>query len=155
MLKTTGMIISAIILLQGCSGSLVKQQDPADVTSNPSGAAVYADGMKLGETPLRYKLYKAFSASWKDAIYQAQGVLMVKMDGCEDYTLQVNDDILSKPIHAELNCSEASKSEESTPVETPDSSTEKRLEELEALYKNGVITKDEYRVNRERILSDI
>ena len=153
MIKATGVIISAIIIAQGCSGSSAKKQQ-ADVTSHPSGAAVYANGVELGETPLHYKLYKAFPASWKDAMYQAHGVLVLKMDGCEDFSLQVNDYILSNPIHAELKCSEASKSEELATT-TSDSGAEKRLEELEALYHKGLITKEEYSTTRERILNEL
>jgi len=153
MIKAARIIISAIIILQGCSGSsAIKQQ--ADVTSNPSGATVYAKGQKLGETPLHYKLYKAFPASWQDAMYQAHGELMLKMDDCEDYSLQVNDYILSKPIHAELKCSGVSEAEELVPA-TPHTGTEQRLEELEALYNKGVITQEEYNATRERILNEL
>ena len=100
-------------------------------------------------------------------MYQAQGVLIVKMDGCEDYTLKVNDFILSKPVHAELECSEPGSSEVSTtavednatpvvmPVVAPASETEKRLEQLESIYDKGMITDEEYRATRERILNEL
>ena len=166
MIKTAVLILSASILLPGCAGYSEKHEKPANVTSNPSGAEVYADGKKLGVTPLHYKLYKAFPASWKDAMYQAHGVLTVKRDGCNDFTLDVNDYILSKPIHAELECTEADKSA-STITKTQDKdqsiaapaaktvgATEQRLKELEDLYSKGVITKDEYTATRERILSE-
>ena len=166
MIKAAGMILSVSILLYGCAASSAKQQKPANVTSNPSGAEVYADGKKLGVTPLRYKLYKAFPASWKDAMYQAHGVLTVKLDGCNDFTLEVNDYILSNPIHAELECNETVKSLSTTtdtqdkdksivaPTVKPVGDTEQRLKELEDLYNKGVITKDEYTGTRERILSE-
>jgi hypothetical protein len=155
MYKVILMVISSILLSQGCSGSSVKQQKPADVTSNPSGATVYADDQKLGETPLRYKLYEAFPAGWKNAMFQAQGVLKVKTDGCEDFTLRVSDNVLSKPIHAELKCSEANKTEKSTTAVIPHSGIEKKLEELDALKKKGIITKDEYDATRMRILNEL
>lgn len=166
MIKTAGMILSASILLHGCAGSSEKHQKPANVTSNPSEAEVYADGKKLGETPLRYKLYKAFPASWKDAMYQAHGVLTVKLDDCKDFILEVNDYVLSNPIHAELECNEPGKSVSSAtdmqdknksmvaPAVKPVGGTEQRLKELEGLYSMGVITKDEYNATRERILSE-
>jgi len=166
MFKATTMVIGVIILLQGCSASSAKNQQ-ADVMSNPAGATVFANGQELGVTPLHYKLYKAFPASWKDAMYQAHGVLMLKLDGCEDYTLQVNDYILSNPIYAELDCSDLIKAEESTsavqekqtpmvaPVAAPHSGIEERLQKLEALYNKGVITKEEYNATRERILNEL
>ena len=164
MLKPVGLIIVAIGLLQGCSGSSIKDQNRPNVTSNPSGATVYADLLELGKTPLRHDLYDAFPAGWKNATYQAQGILSVKKDGCKDFTLKVSDYILSKPIHAELKCNSASKSENSIPEIKADSSasqvapssgTEKRLKELEALFKKGVITKEEYKTNRKRILNEL
>ena len=152
--KSTLVIVSAVILLQGCLDSSVKQQRPADVTSSPPSATVYADGQKLGKTPLKYNLYDAFPAGWKDSMYQAQGVLMVKMHGCEDYTLKVSDSVLRKPVHAELICSEVSKAKKPAEV-APHGGTEKRLKELEALYKKGIITKDEYSSTRQRILNEL
>lgn len=159
MYKTTIIIISTLFLLQGCAGSFTKQQKPADVTSTPSGASVYVNGLEVGKTPLHKNLYDEFPAGWKNSIYQAQGVLMVKMDGCKDYALKINDLILSKPIHAELKCSEISTTKQSTPAAATLTATEggieKRLIKLEGLYKKGLITKDEYQKTRERILSEI
>lgn len=159
------IIISALLLLQGCAGFSAKQDKPASVTSTPSGATVYANILELGKTPLKHNLYDAFPAGWKNSIYQAQGVLVVKKEGCKDYTLKVSDLILSKPIHAELECGEAGTSEKSTatvssptatpPVLTTRGSTEQRLKDAEALFKKGVITEAEYKTTRERILSEL
>ena len=155
MFKATGMIFSAVVLLQGCSDLSVKQQKLPSVTSSPSGATVYANILELGTTPLQHNLYDAFPAGWQNSTYQAQGILIIKMDGCKDYTLKINDFILSKPIHAELKCTRATRPEKSGTITTPHGGTEKRLEELEALYKKGVITKDEYKKTRERILNEL
>ena len=163
MYKATGIIISALLLLQGCAGSFVKSEKPASVTSSPSGATVFANILELGKTPLKHNLYDAFPGGWQNSIYQAQGVLVVKKDGCKDYTLKVSDLILSKPIYAELKCDKVSTVEKPAPAATTqvesqtdkESGTEKRLNKLEGLHKKGLITKDEYQKNRERILSDI
>ena len=165
MFKATTIIISGFFLLQGCAGSFIKGEKPASVTSTPSGATVYANILELGKTPLHANLYDAFPAAWQNSIYQAQGVLVVKKDGCKDYTLKVSDLILSKPIHAELECNEPDQPEKSTeaassPAATPlnattNSGTEKRLKEAETLFKKGIITKDEYQKTRARILSEL
>jgi len=160
MFKPTIMIFSALVLLQGCADSSVKQDKPPSVTSNPSGADVFAGSLELGTTPLRADLYEAFPAGWQNSIYQAQGVLIVKRAGCKDYTLKVNDFILSKPIHADLKCSVVSKSENSPaavipPTALTQGSTEKRLKELEGLYKKGTVTKEEYQKTRARILNEL
>jgi hypothetical protein len=167
MFKATGLVILAVITLSGCSGSTMKQEGQADVTSSPAGATVYANGEKLGVTPLHYKLYKAFPAGWKDMMFQAQGVLMVKMDGCEDYILNVNDYILSNPIHAELKCDEVDRSALQAPAQQdsgnasqqrtilPEGEVETRLRKLESLYQDEVITEDEYKATRKRILEEL
>ena len=149
------IIICTLFLLQGCAGSLVESEKPASVTSTPSGATVFANILELGKTPLHANLYDAFPGGWQNSIYQAQGVLIVKKNGCKDYTLKVSDFILSKPIHAELECSETSKPEKPTAMMVPSNSTEQRLKKLEALHKKGVITEDEYQKNRQRILSEL
>lgn len=133
---------------------------PPSVTSTPSGAGVYVNGVEIGKTPLHANLYDEFPAGWKNSIYQAQGVLQVKMEGCQDFILKVSDSILSKPIHAELNCSKSSQPAILKAVAVPAkpkalSNTEKRLGELDALYKKGVITKEEYQKTRARILSEL
>ncbi len=154
MFKTASIIITAIILLQGCSASFVKQkqqQPPADVTSSPSGATVYAGALKLGKTPLRYKLYKAFPASWKGGMYQAQGVLILKMDGCEDYTLRVSDNLLKKPVYAKLKCTGVSQPETSS----SHCGAAARLKQIKTLYKNGLVTKAEYNAARKRVLNEL
>ena len=47
------------------------------------------------------------------------------------------------------------KSEKVTPIMGSHGHAEKRFEELEALYKKGVITEDEYKKTRERILNEL
>jgi len=167
MFKRVGKLICALLLLQGCTGAAVKQQ-AASVTSMPSGATVYANGAKLGITPLHHNLYKAFPASWNDWVLQATGALIVKMEGCEDYILNVDDNILSKPIHAKLTCSQAAQIKKETPVRKESSGVETkpivapvkggiegRLLKLESLYKKGVISKEEYETSRSRILNEL
>ncbi len=155
MFKATGIIISVVVLLHGCSNLSVKQQGLPNVTSSPSGAMVYANNLELGKTPLTHNLYDAFPAGWQNSTYQAQGILIVKMDGCKDYTLKVSDFILRKPIHADLECSKVTKSEKMIPITNSQGNAEKRFEELNALYKKGVITEDEYKKTRERILNEL
>ena len=165
--RYTGLTLAIVIVLQGCSMSATKNA-PANVTSEPSKATVYANGLAIGETPLHADLYKAFPASWIDWVYQASGVLMVKKEGCQDFVLKVNDYILSKPIHAPLECHAVVKNEAETPVKDSinkpavtsgkskaSSAIEVRLRKLEDLHKKGLITPDEYKANRKRILDEL
>jgi len=156
-------LLIIVSLLQGCSGSAVKKAQPS-VTSNPSGAAVYVNGGKVGVTPLHANLYKLFPASWSGWTYQAAGVLSVKKPGCGDFNLKVSDAILAKPIHAKLTCDKNYVAPERMPAHMPDkpiikkkkmSKIEKRLGELKGLYQKGVITQEEYKATRKRILKEL
>ena len=155
MYKVIIFLAAAILLLQACAGSSVKQPQQASVTSNPVGAAVYAGDKKLGVTPLMYDLYEVFPAGWANSSYQAQGELAVKKSGCEDFTLKVSDYILSKPVHADLKCEELSNEQITADVQSLPDSFEKRLKKLKGLYDSEVITKDEYSVARKRILDEL
>ena len=165
MSRIAALMIGITTLLQACSGASLKQQEVPSVTSTPSGAAVYANGKKLGVTPLHYRLDTEFPAVWKNMMFQAQGVLAVKLDGCEDYTLEVNDYVLSRPIHAELDCAEGAGSRASaqedreavtaTGATDAGAGIENRLRQLEDLLNRGIITESEYKTTRERILNEL
>jgi len=155
MYKIIIFLVAINLLLQACTGSSVKPQQQASVTSSPVGASVYADDKALGVTPLMYDLYDAFPAGWANSSYQAQGVLAIRKSGCEDFTLKVSDYILSKPVHADLKCVEVSNEQKMADVKLPPSTIEKRLNELKDLYDKSVITKDEYGVARKRILDEL
>jgi len=155
MYKRIIYLVAITLLLQACVGGSVKPQQQASVTSSPVGASVYAGDKVLGVTPLIYDLYDAFPAGWANASYQAQGVLAIKKDGCEDFTLKVSDYILSKPLHADLKCIEASHEQKPTAAELTPSTIERRLKELKGLYDKGLVTKEEYGIARKRILDEI
>ena len=161
------ILIIMAVLLQACVGSSTKSNvKEANVSSTPSPADVYANGVKIGVTPLHKNLYKVFPAGWVNWGYQAQGTLMVKKDGCEDFIRQVDDYYLSKPIHVKLKCSGVVKAKpvmhKAQPVmqtkpaaAAPAKGVERRLMELERLYKKGIINQQEYKSTRERILGEL
>ncbi len=162
-------VILCLSVLYGCSNAPVKPTKP-NVTSNPDGAEVYANGTKLGNTPLSQNLYKVFPAGWKNLVYQAAGVLMIKLEGCKDYVLDVNDYVLSQPIHADLSCydrvlnhnkikdkAETSIPSTSNPLNPTDSeiSLEVRLRKAKDLHQKGLINDQEYRQIKARILNEL
>ena len=164
MLKKIIPLCLVILFMQACGSSSVKEGAP-NVTSSPSGASVFANGVKLGVTPLKTDLFKSFPASWQGWKLSATGVLAIKKSGCEDFAIKVNDGILIKPIHAKLKCNakvvtpvSAPIRKDVRPVKKPQkkmSKIEKRLNELTELHKKGVITDAEYKNTRKRILSEM
>jgi len=164
MIRITALF-TVIVLLQGCSGAKVKEKLP-NITSTPVAATIFANGVEIGITPLHKNLYEVFPAAWSGWTYQASGVLSVKKAGCSDFNLKVSDAILAKPIHAKLNCDKHYVAPVQMPVDMPVKSsekmnkkkmskTEKRLGELKGLYGKGVITEDEYKATRKRILNEL
>jgi len=67
--KTTAIVLSAILLLSGCASSTL-------ISSNPNGAKLYLDGMNVGTTPYKLTDFKITGAE--------TSILMV-MDGYEDF----------------------------------------------------------------------
>ena len=166
MLRTIG-ILGIALLLQACVGGSSSVKEAANVTSSPTGADVYANGTKIGTTPLHKNLYEVFPAGWENWVYQAQGTLMVKKEGCEDFSHKVGDRYLSKPIHVKLKCNGVVKPKpvmhqtkpamQSQPAATaaPARGVERRLQELDRLYKKGIINQQEYQATRKRILGEL
>ncbi len=78
-LLTIGMLI-------GCSGTTKITKDVL-IASEPTGATVYIDGDKVGETPLKIKTFFTWN---KDEIYNSllRRVIQVRKDG---YESQVRD----------------------------------------------------------------
>jgi PEGA domain-containing protein len=155
MFKIVMLISSVIFLLQGCINSSAKQQNSVSVTSTPSGAMVYANDKKLGSTPLQQNLYDAFPTGWENSSYQAQGQLIIKKSGCDDFKLKISDYLLSKPIHGELKCDLENNKTQLTETSMPLTEIEKRLDRTETLFKKGSITEEEYNATRKRILNEL
>lgn len=152
------------LALSGCGGiSKDRTEYGIRITSEPSGATVYASGKKVGATPL-FLRSDTFPTRPVGFIYRSVGTLTLKHTGCKTYNKEVNDKMLSQDMHVVLECGPAyseTPSPEPAPVAVPeeptkiDGSIERRLRELNALHKEGLITDQEYRVIRKRILDEL
>lgn len=160
------VMAAALLSLSGCAG-LVTHKKTISITSKPSGAGVYANGAKVGDTPLAIVPDQVFPPRFVGMSYRAAGTLAIKKAGCEEYTRQVNDYVLSKDIHVQLKCNpddhpQAAKSSPAVPAGSGTSGNGKthksaafRLRRLEALHKDGLITDQEYHTIRKRILNGL
>lgn len=161
----------------------IGSSDTIEVTTNPPGASVYADDKLLGVTPLTVKPSLAWDSGFvpgKDVgmVYQYKGTITIKKPGCETYTAEVNDPMLYNNIAIDLTCdanyrsepteapSHAGSNQQAVPgaysapssradYETPEEVMARRLRRLEGLRDRGLITGDEYRAVRERILNEL
>ena len=162
------LLLPTLIILASCSAVPMKGS-MTRVESVPAGADVIANGVKIGVTPMEIEP-STFPASWNNWEYQASGVLILRKAGCEEYSVKVNDGILAKGIHANLNCSVVSRTEAPSKIESQpamqvqpkgsmpsaaSSGVESRLMELQNLYKKGLITEEEYKATKKRILNEL
>lgn len=153
-------ILAAVAALGGCS-KVVKERRTTTIDSTPSGAAVLASGVKLGVTPLTIHPDEVFPPRFVGFEYRAAGTLSLEKPGCKSYTRQVDDAVLSRDIHVDLECdpdfrppAAGSKSVES-PVESATDTFAIRLQRLQSLHEQGLITTEEYRRLRQKILDQL
>ena len=151
--------------LSGCAstGSNESQGRHIKITSEPAGATAYADGAEIGTTPLEIVPGDHFRSGFAGFSYRYVGKLSLKKAGCETWSNEVNDNILSKDINTKLKCDPnfqpapaASAPAVGSPAISPakDQSIE-RLEQIEALHKKSLISDEEYKQLRARILEQL
>ena len=133
-----------------------------NVTSTPPGATVRADGTKLGVTPLQVDIDASFPRKWVAAedygiVHRVSGKLTLEKSGCDDYTVPVSHIAPAEDIDVTLVCKE--EVPETTPAETAkpalSEDMEQRLRKLDKLYRDGVISAEEYKQHRARILGEL
>lgn len=155
-------LLAAASLLSGCAGTgdSSAQSGRIRITSEPAGAIAYADGAELGATPLAIAPGNHFRSGFVGFSYRYVGKLSIRKPGCETWSTEVNDAILSKDIHARLRCdpnhqpAAAPSPGQPAGTATGDQSIE-RLERIEALRRKGLISEEEYRRLRTRIIEKL
>lgn len=169
MIQSTRMhwlsLLAATGMLTGCasSGKLTENQSGhITITSEPVGAMVYADGIEIGTTSLQIASASHFRSGFVGLSYRYTGRLVLKKAGCDAWSTEVNDFVLSKDVHAKLKCDPNYKPAISQPtgnIPNADASSEnqpiERLEQIESLRKKGLISEDEYRQLRIRVLEKL
>ena len=153
-----------LLLMAGCSstggpGNLFPAagNEPIKIESVPSGAEVYVMGEKVGVTPFQINHKDVFPNTYprdKEAVY---GRITLKKEGCSDLTRTVNAEISNSGLHAKLDCGDMNPASPGTTREAPRSNeaVEQRLNKIKDLLNKGLITEEEAKKARERILNDL
>jgi|GEM_PF-743123 len=163
----TGM--AWMLTLSGCSslGNLAPgSHQTITLQSDPPGASVLADGAEIGISPLTFNPADAFRAGFtggRDGLlaYRYVGKLTVRKPGCTDYVTEVDDNILSKDIDIKLECDPDYQPPAAPVVSAPETrqvmpaSAEERLQKINDLHKKGLVSDDEYRQLRQRVLDTL
>jgi hypothetical protein len=153
-----------LLLITGCSstggpGNLFPAagNDPIRIESVPSGAEVYVMGEKVGVTPLQINHKDVFPNTYprdKESVY---GRITLKKEGCADITRTVSAEISNAGLHAQLDCGDLNPASPSTTNNAPrtNETVEQRLDKIKDLLNKGLITEDEAKTARARILNDL
>lgn len=150
-IRTLFLLVAGAGLVHACGVIPSSTQQGIRIISTPSGAEVFASGKSIGHTPLSIVPDKVFAPRWVKTTYRAAGVLTLHKPGCERFSVQVDDHILSKDIIAELTCTYA-QTQMQPPAPTP---LTERLLQLEDLHQRGLISEEEYQSLRGAILKEL
>ncbi len=159
----------AALLVNGCAaGTFSGPKSSISVDSQPQGANVYAGERALGRTPVTIALDDVFPKRWtsrteKDeegfAFYRRLGTLNFRKAGCEPYTLPVDSDVLRDDIKVTLTCDPnyqpPAGGERDAREAAAATAIEERLRRLDELRHKGLLSEEEYRTQRQRILSEL
>lgn len=158
---------------------LPKTSNRLVVESTPPGAEIWIMGKLEGVTPMVFPSNKVFPEQFKPDETGLYGRVRLVKSGCESVTLPVSNDALSNGMKVKLKCAEAAPSVVVTPSASPYGgpataygsgygatpasaptpalplSVKERLQQLQDLRRDGLITEDEYQSVRKRILDSL
>lgn len=155
------LAILGLALATGCSssGSLFPPagNNPIKIESVPPGADVYVMGDKVGVTPTEISRDKVFPNIYPNEKLSSYGKVTLRKSGCADYTSTISGEISSLGLHAKLDCAEKNPAPAAAPIVAPGSgeTAEQRLEKIKDLLNKGLITEDEAKQARARILNGL
>lgn len=148
-----------LLLVAGCSATgnyfPAAGDNPFKVESEPTGAAVYVMGEKIGETPIMISHKDVFPNIYpreKESVY---GRITLKKEGCLDLTRTVSAEISNAGLRARLDCGDLSPAPAGAGLPRNSETVEQRLDKIKDLLSKGLITEEEAKKARERILSDL
>jgi hypothetical protein len=137
------------------------------IHSQPEGAAVMALGKTWGVTPMRLRVRDAFPALYRPEQPYIGMAIHLGKEGCSEYRFPIHRRSIPTEIHAELDCAQATTpaatpaaepappaqpAPAQPPAAAPPKSVRAKLEELEQLRRDGLVTEDEYQKLRKRVL---
>ena len=145
-----------IVSLSACAGNSLapKNNDQISVNSEPSGASVYVMGKRVGLTPAVVDVSAVYPVTYSQEEVQRYGHITLKHEGCSDQTIKVSTGMVSSGLKVDLDCQVKQK----PGVELPplaDKSVRQRLQELQVLKDEGLVSEQEYQDIRIRILQSL
>jgi hypothetical protein len=147
-------VMFSLLLMAGCSsgGSAFPPAGnaPFKVESDPAGAAVYVMGENMGVTPMQLSHTDVFPNIYPREQESLYGKIILRKAGCKDYTRTVSGDVTNFGLHAKLDCGAPP-----TAAQVPSETVEQRLDKVKDLLNKGLISEDEAKKARARILNEL
>jgi len=149
------------LLLSGCStGNMLPAagNDSIMIESVPVGADVYVMGDKIGVTPMLLSHKDVFPNTYPSEKVSVYGRIILKKRGCVDLTRTVSTEISNNGLHAKLDCPDANPPPSADTVAGVPHITqtvEQRLGKIRELLDKGLISDEEAKQARARILREL
>lgn len=136
--------------------AILHVQHDTFVSSDPSDAAIYAMGEKIGLTPMKLQSSALFPEIYDTGKQSLYGKVLIKKEGCADFMHSVNQKSLSDGPNAKLDCGNNTPMQKynTTPPKLP-KEAEQRLEYIKELLDGGLITEEEAKIVRARIIDTL
>lgn len=154
--KTLALV--SLLLAAGCSsaggaGNLFAAagDKPIKIESIPPGADVYVMGASIGVTPIQLNRDMVFPNLYPKEKESLYGKVTLRKAGCLDFTRTISTEIGNNGLHAQLDCGDKSPATAPRTSET----VEQRLDKVKDLLGKGLITVEEAKQARERILNGL
>jgi PEGA domain len=138
-------LLACLISVHAC-GPIKPDPDMITIESEPAGATVYAMGKDVGVTPLKIRQAVVFPMNYGPETRELYGTVLLRKTGCRDYRQHVNTDAYRYGIRATLDCGRK---------QAQPKSVEQRLRQLKELHDQGLITDEEEKTTRRRILDGL
>jgi PEGA domain len=164
LLKRSGIALFNLLFIAACSSTggvdsyfPAAGNNPIKVESVPSGAEVYVMGEKVGVTPLQINRKEVFPNTYprdKESVY---GRIILKKEGCSDFTRTVSAEISNAGLHAQLDCGDLYTAQPGASRYAPRNNltVEQRLQKIKDLLNKGLINEEEAKKARERVINDL
>ena len=146
---TIALLLTAA--LSGCA-AMPKDASVIPVDSDPPGAAVYVLDKAYGTTPLVLRHQDVFPVTYDPAKQHLYGRIVLRKEGCQEHMQSVSTKVYARGMRVKLDCGHADAGQPATP---PPITVESRLRQLKNLLEQGLITEEEAREIRQRILNDL
>lgn len=149
-------------LISGCTMQPTKSPEARTavlIDSEPQGASVRVSGKLIGVTPVKANIDDVFPMHWTSrvetdeegfAFYRRMEMVEISKEGCELYSKRYMDKDLLTDTRVTLKCDPNYKA----PAVAEDG-VEQRLRKLDELRGKGLISDEELREQRQRILNTL